>query len=204
MKFIWLLMVLCCWMGIIKAQQPKLPLPVLGKNDTIKEALTVLDGAYAPWVLARDAEIKDTRDFASPGARTNYYRLKYNVLKVAPYAVFAGNRYRQLERDIATTADKHKQKEMVKTCEKEIKDLFNHEIKDMTITQGELLIKLVNRESGNTSYELVKELKGGINAFMFQSLARLFGHDLKETYDPQEEHDIEGILNNAGYKYHRN
>lgn len=191
-------------MGIIKAQKPRLALPVLGKNDTIKVPLTILDGAYAPWVLAPEAEVREKRTFASPAARTDYFRLKYNVLKVAPYAVFAGNRYRQLERDVATTADKRKQKEMVKACEKEIKDLFNREIKDMSITQGEILIKLINRETGDTSYGLVKELKGGLNAFMFQSLARLFGHDLKETYNPQQERDIEGILDNAGYKYHRN
>jgi hypothetical protein len=203
MKFIGYLLVFCLCLGTASAQDIKPRMPKLGKNDTIRVASAIVDNEYIPWILAPETYIRDGRVFKTQDDRMNYYRLRYNVLKVEPYAVFAGNRYRQLERDLATTADKKKQKEMVKTCEKEIKDLFNREIKNMTITQGELLIKLVNRESGDTGFGMVKELKGGLNAFMFQSLARLFGHNLKETYDPQEENDMETILNSAGYKYHR-
>jgi hypothetical protein len=204
MKLIGFILVFCCFLGVANAQIMQLPHPKLGKNDTIRVALTPLDGELVPWLLIPEVQIYDYRVFKDAKARTDFNILRYNVLKVAPYAMFAGNRYRQLERDLATTDNKQKQKEMVKACEKEIKELFDHEIKNMTITQGEILIKLVNRETGDTSFELVKQLKGGINAFMFQSLARLFGHNLKETYDPQEEHDIESILNTAGYRYHRN
>lgn len=206
MKFIGYLLVFC-FVGVVTAHAQDAPLPhkpKLGKNDTIPVASAILDNEYVPWIMTPDTQIRDVRTFSSNQARMDYYRLRYNVLKVEPYAIYAGNRYRQLERDLATTADKGKQKEMVKTCEKEIKDLFNHEVKNMSITQGEILIKLVNRETGDTSFELVKELKGGINAFMFQSLARLFGHNLKQTYDLREENDIESILNSAGYQYHRN
>jgi hypothetical protein len=204
MKLIGVLLTFCCYLGISNAQEIKPRKPILGKNDTIRVASAVLDNEYVPWILGPETFIRDARVFKTDEDRNNYLRLRYNVLKVAPYALYAGNRYRQLERDIATTADKSKQKEMVKVCEKEIKDLFNHEIKNMSITQGEILIKLVNRETGDTSYDLVKQLKGGLNAFMFQSVARIFGHNLKETYDPQEESDIEAILTSAGYQYHRN
>ncbi len=204
MKFIGLLGVFTCLSVCVLAQSLRPPMPKLGKNDTIHVAVTELDGEMVPWLLLKGVDIYDHRVFTTTEGRNNYLRLKYNVLKVAPYAVFAGNRYRQLERDLATTNDKAKQKEMVKACEKQIKDLFNNKIKEMTITQGEILIKLVNRETGNTSYELAKELKGGLNAFMYQTAARLFGHNLKETYDPQEEYEIENILDKAGYKYHRN
>jgi hypothetical protein len=117
---------------------------------------------------------------------------------------FASTRYQQLQRDLATTGDKSKQKEMIKACEAQIKDLFNRELKNLTVTQGEILIKLVNRETGNTSYEMLKEMKGGLNAFMFQSIARVFGHNLKETYDPEQERDIESILQQAGYISYNN
>jgi hypothetical protein len=120
-------------------------------------------------------------------------------MKVLPYAQFAGKRYRQLQRDLALTADKKQQKALMKACETEIKDIFNKQIKDLTITQGEVLIKLINRETGNTSYAMVKELKGGFNAFVIQSVAKIFGHDLKETYDREEQRDIESILQTAGY-----
>ena len=206
MKIFTLLLVLCLGLTFAMAQTPKtkLPMPKLGPNDTIRVGMTELDGEVVPWILGGETVVRSSRTFASQVDRENYLRLRYNVLRVEPYAIFARNRYKQLERDLATTADKKKQKEMVKACEKEIKDLFNREIKNMTITQGELLIKLVNRETGNTSFEMVKELKGGINAFMFQSIARIFGHNLKETYDPAQERDIEAILNSAGYTYHYN
>jgi hypothetical protein len=204
MKFIGYFLVFCCFLAIAHAQEVTPRKPKLGKNDTIRVSSAIIDGEYVPWIMTKETYIRDGRVFKTPQDRLDFFRLRYNVLKVEPYAIFAGNRYRQLERDLATTADKKLQKEMVKTCEKEIKDLFSREIKNMSITQGEILIKLVNRETGDTSFELVKELKGGINAFMFQSLARIFGHNLKQTYDPLEEHDIEAILNSAGYQYHRN
>ena len=69
----------------------------------------------------------------------------------------------------------------------------------MTISQGEILIKLIDRETGNSSYGLVKDIQGGIPAFFMQSLARLFGHNLKAEYDPEEERDIETIISTAGY-----
>ena len=93
---------------------------------------------------------------------------------------------------------------MVDTCETQIKDLFKKEVENLTISQGEILIKLIDRQTGNTSYEMVKELKGGLKAFMLQSVARIFGHNLKEQYDPNEERDMEAILREAGYYSYQN
>jgi hypothetical protein len=204
MKFIGLLLLLCCLMGTAKAQTQSATPVILGKNDTIKTYLTIDSGKMIPWIVLADVRINDTRIFKSQADLDKYRRLRYNVMKVLPYVRFAGQRYRQLQRDLALTGDKHKQKELISTCESEIKGLFNKEIKDLTISQGEVLIKLIDRETGNTSYAMVKELKGGFKAFLFQSAARIFGHDLKETYDPDEQKDIEAILNQAGYVSSKN
>lgn len=203
MKFIGLILLFCCVLGTLKAQ-PTNPAPkpaplALGKNDTIRTYLTIDSGQLIPWIVIPDVKIIDTRIFKSQADLDQYRRLRYNILKVLPYARFAGERYRKLQRDLALTGDKHKQKELVNTCETEIKDLFNKEIKDLTISQGEILIKLIDRETGYTSYAMVKDLKGGFKAFVLQSVARIFGHDLKETYDPDEQKDIEAILLQAGY-----
>ena len=199
MKFIGLLLLFCCLMGSVEAQtQPVAPI-ILGKNDTIRTYLTLDSGKLIPWIVLADVKITDTRIFKSQADQDNYRRLRYNVMKVLPYARFAGQRYRQLQRDLALTGDRHKQKQLINTCESEIKGLFNKEIKDLTISQGEVLIKLIDRETGNTSYAMVRELKGGFKAFLLQSAARIFGHDLKETYDPDEQKDIEAILLQAGY-----
>jgi len=200
MKIIAFMLVFCCMWGGLKAQDEKPAPPViLGKNDTVKTYMTKLDGELVPWIVIPEVRIVDTRIFASTQDRAKFYRLRYNVMKVLPYAHFAGQRYRQLQRDLAMTGDRKKQKELMKACEGEIKAIFNKEIKDLTITQGEVLIKLINRETGNTSFAMVKELKGGFNAFVFQSVARIFGHDLKETYDREEQRDIEAILQATGY-----
>jgi hypothetical protein len=200
------LLVFCCLAGVLKAQpaQPAKPDPKpaplqLGKNDTIQVYLTIDSGKLMPWIVTPDVVITDSRIFKSQADRDAYRRLRYNVLKVLPYASFAGKRYRKLQRDLAVTADKGQQKVLINQCETEIKDLFNKQIKDLSISQGDILIKLIDRETGNTSYDMVKDMKGGFKAFVYQSVARLFGHDLKDTYDPDEQKDIEAILLQAGY-----
>lgn len=157
---------------------------------------TVVNGERIPWILLREVVITDYRIFKTPADRARYNRLKYNVLKVLPYAKFAEDRYDKLQRDLAVTPKKKDQKKLIKDCEKEIKAMFNREIKNMSVSQGEILIKLINRQTGNSSYELVKELRGGVSAFFYQSVAKIFGHNLKNTYDPDEDREIETIIRN--------
>ena len=199
MKFIGFLLLFCSSVVLVKAQDKLPTIPEAGKNDTIRTYATVLDNEVVPMIVTPEIKIVDVRIFKSEADREAYRRLKYNIYKVLPYAKFAAARYQQLQRDLATTSDKKRQKRMIDTCENQIKDLFKREVENLTISQGEILIKLIDRQTGNTSYEMVKDLKGGLKAFMFQSLARLFGHNLKETYDPNEERDMEAILQQAGY-----
>ena len=147
-----------------------------------------------PWILLPELEIRVVRTFRTPEDRAKYLRLRYNVMKVLPYARFAQNRYDQLHRELAITSDRRTQKKLVKECEKEIKEMFNREVKNMSITQGQILIKLIDRQTGNSSYELVRELRGGVTAFFYQSVAKVFGHNLKSKYDPDEDVQIENII----------
>jgi len=165
---------------------------------------TLVDGIRVPWVLIPEVEVTRKRVFRSPEDMARYLRLRYNVLKVLPYAKYAQRRYEQLYRDLALTGNKREQKRLVKACEKEIKDMFNKEVKNLTISQGEILIKLIDRQTGNSSYEVVKELRGGITAFFYQSVARVFGHNLKNTYNAEEDFEIENIirsLERPSYRY---
>lgn len=203
MKFIGLILLCCCLSCAVLAQNKTVPSPAVGKNDTIKTYSIEYEGERIPWIVAPEVDIVDMRIFRTQADRDAYRRLKYNVYKVIPYAHFAGERYRQLERDLAMTGDKKKQKALVKACETQIKDMFKREIENLTVTQGEILIKLIDRETNNTTFDLVKELKGGFNAFLLQSAARIFGHNLKKEYDRDEERDIEYILQQAGYDSYR-
>jgi hypothetical protein len=199
MKLFGLLVVFCFLAGKVNAQSGRPPLPVLGKNDTIKTYVTLLDGEMVPWVVTNEVVIRAGRIFKTDADRKAFNLLRYNVSKVIPYAHFAGDRYRKLQRDLALTGDKDKQKQLVDACNHEIKDMFNREIKNLTISQGEILIKLINRETDVTTYAVVKELKGSFTAFSMQMLAGIFGHNLKETYDRDEQRDIEAILQEFNY-----
>ncbi|KIA91712.1 hypothetical protein OC25_20370 [Pedobacter kyungheensis] len=184
----------------LQAQEPAAPVfPKLGKSDTIRVASTNDNGIMIPWMQLQDVTIFAPRIWKSPAEQAAYNRLRYNVLKVMPYALFAKRRYEQLEQDLAKTAEKKEQKQLVKQCDKEIKDMFNREIKELTITQGQILTKLIDREVGRTTYDIVKQTKGGFAAFSYQIVARVVGHNLKSTYDPTEDRDIESIIRTSGF-----
>jgi len=72
----------------------------------------------------------------------------------------------------------------MKKAEKELEAQFGDEIKDLSFSQGKILIKLIYRETGNSTFDIVKELRGGFTAFVWQTLARIFGYDLKTDYEP--------------------
>jgi hypothetical protein len=184
----------------LKAQENSDPVfPKLGKADTIRVASTNDNGTMIPWMQLDDVLINAPHIFKSPAERAAYNRLRYNVLKVMPYALFAKRRYEQLERDLVTAPEKKQQKELVKQCDREIKDMFNREIKDLTITQGQILTKLIDREVGRTTYDIVKQTKGGFAAFSYQIIARVVGHNLKSTYNINEDRDIESIIRTSGF-----
>lgn len=175
---------------------------IKGVKDTIVVALTNIDDELIPWVGLPEVIVTDTRIFRSPAERAKFNRLRYNVLKVLPYARFARMRYHKLQAELANAHSKKEQRMLTRAFETEIKQMFNKEIKNLTITQGGILIKLIDRETGSSSYDLVKEMKGGINAFFYQSIARVFGNNLKNHYDPQEDRDIESIIqSNTGFYY---
>jgi hypothetical protein len=185
----------------VKAQQSNTAViwPEKGKNDTIKVAATNDNGYMIPWIGLQEVVIWGKHTWKSPQEQAAYNRLRYNVLKVMPYALYAKRRYEKLERDLATVADKKTQKKLVKECDSEIKNMFNTEIKELTITQGQILTKLIDREVGRTTYDIVKQTKGGFAAFSYQLIARVVGHNLKTTYSVTEDRDIESIIFNSGY-----
>lgn len=113
-------------------------------------------------------------------------RTKYNVKKVYPYAILAAAKLKEYNR-IMEKMDEKTRKAYLKVVERQLKDEFEEPLKNLSMTQGKILLKLIDRETGNTSYTLVKDLRGDFQAFMWQSLARLFGSNMKDEYDPTGE-----------------
>lgn len=113
-------------------------------------------------------------------------RTKYNVKKVYPYAILAAAKLKEYN-TIMEKMDEKTRKAYLKVVEKQLKAEFEEPLKNLSMTQGKILLKLIDRETGNTSYTLVKDLRGDFQAFMWQSLARLFGSNMKDEYDPTGE-----------------
>jgi hypothetical protein len=116
-----------------------------------------------------------------------YRRLIYNVKKVYPYAKLAGEKYGEILITLNAIESGKKQREYIKQVEEDLLKQYEEELKNLTITQGRILIKLIDRETSSTSYEVVKELRGSVQAAFWQAIARLFGSSLKTEFDPEGE-----------------
>ncbi len=125
--------------------------------------------------------------FATKKKYAEWTRLKYNVKKAYPYAILASARLKEYEKVLATIPSEDGKQAYMKVAEKKLQKEFGPELKNLSINQGRILIKLIDRETGNTSYDLVKQLRGNFSAFMWQGLASLFGSSLKTEYDPEGE-----------------
>jgi hypothetical protein len=132
------------------------------------------------WVYA-DYPYKNKKQYEA------WSKTKYNVKKVYPYAILAAAKLKEYNAVLEKIPNEKLRKAYMKTVEKELKAEFEEPLKNLSMNQGKILLKLIDRETGNTSYELVKDLRGGFQAFMWQSVARLFGSNMKSEYDPTGE-----------------
>jgi len=124
-------------------------------------------------------------------------RLARNVKKVYPYAKLAGAKMKEYDSILANVTSEFDRHMLMRQAEKEITDQYTEELKNLTITQGLILVRLIDRETGNTTYQVVQELRGKVRAFFYQGFARLWGYNLKEEYDPHnnpEDDEIETIM----------
>jgi hypothetical protein len=166
-----------------------------GAFSQVELPAIIVNGDTLPVADLRGVSIVSNRVFRSYGDALKYYMLERDVEVAYPYALLAGATFRQCEETLKTMSDESEKKHYVKTVEKQLMKQYSDELKGLTVNQGKILIKLIDRETGNSSYEMVKELKGSFSAFMWQTVARLFGDNLKSTYDPDEEdRDIENII----------
>lgn len=155
----------------------------------------VVNGDTIPVVQLPSLDHVAKRTWKSRREQRKYSRLKRKVKKVYPYAHLAGQKLDQYGAQMDTITSPREKKKFYKKIEQELRAEYEGELKKLTISEGRILIKLIDRETGDSSYALVKDLRGKFSAFFWQSLARLFGHNLKSKYDPTgEDKEIEFIV----------
>lgn len=122
-------------------------------------------------------------------------RLMKNIKIVYPYARLAGIKLAEYEEVLSQAPDDQARRKIMKKLEEELEAEYGHELRDLTVTQGKILLKLIDRETGESSYNLVTEFRGEFRAVFYQAFARLFGLNMKLKYDPEgEDRDIEYIV----------
>ncbi|TLX74956.1 DUF4294 domain-containing protein [Labilibacter sediminis] len=176
------------------------PLFACAQVDTVKTGVSYLDkklieGDTLPHVVLKEVQIIPPWTFKNKRQYRRYSKLVINVKKTLPYARLAQKRINEISVSLDTIKGEKNRKKFVKQKEKELFNEFEQPLKKLTFSQGRMLIKLIDRETGDTSYELIKELKGGFSAFMWQSVARIFGSNLKSEFDSEgDDAMIEHII----------
>lgn len=138
--------------------------------------------------------------FDSKEDRIKYLILKRKTIKVYPYAKLAAERLTTLNERLATLETKRAKRRYAKLIQKYIEDEFSAELKKLTRTEGQILIKLIHRQTGKTTFDLIKQLRSGWRAFWFNTTASMFDISLKREFDPlnvKEDFLIEDILERA-------
>lgn len=179
---------LICIIPLLSAQNNE-------KNNSGVTRVEIRGTDTIPLIELPEIRVYNQQDYEYLYLKRRYRRLIRNVKRVYPYAKVAGTELKELDSHLSKLNSEKEKKAYVDRAEEEIMDQFEKEVKRLTITQGIILVKLIDRETGRTSYNVIKELKGGITAFFWQGIARIFGNNLKAEYDPiDKDRIIEDIV----------
>ena len=135
--------------------------------------------------------------FKDKTERKQYYILKRRVLKVYPYALLAKGKLTRIQLGLDTIPKRRHKKRYTREVAKWVKEEYADRLKNLTMSEGKILVKLIYRETNTTSYEIVKSYRGRFNAFFWQTMAKFWNNNLKTAYDPvniREDMLIEHIL----------
>ena len=177
-----------------------------GTNDTIRVSAWVTpEGDTIPWCYQLPVVVQTKMNPKWKKYWAEWTRLRNAVYVTYPYAKAAGQTIRAINLQLSTVTNKDERKRIIHSKEKELRQQFGDKITQLSIYQGKVLMKLINRETGNNCYEIIQEYKGGFNAAFWQSIAFIFGSSLKQSYDPSnQDKAIETIVKDVErmYGYH--
>jgi hypothetical protein len=164
------------------------------EEDMIIVGGTINDGDTIPVVQLKEVIVLSWTSLSSREAR-KLTRLMKNVKKAYPYARLAGIKLEEYRDILVAAPDDKARRKIMKQVEDELEAEYGKELRELTVTQGKILLKLVDRETGSASYDLVADLRGEFRAVFYQAFARIFGLNMKLRYDPEgEDREIEYIV----------
>ena len=137
------------------------------------------------------------KEFKTKEEKKAYLKLVRNVKKVMPYAKLAAFRMQMMDDNLNQLTSKRAKTKYIKATEDAIKDEFISKLKKLTLSQGKLLIKLIHRETGNTTYEILKKYRGSASTLFYGMWAKMYSANIDTKYDPIEDFQIEYIIKNS-------
>ena len=155
----------------------------IGLHDTIQTQAIVYDGDTMELKTLEFVFVYAKLSAAQAKANAQYNRLRNAVYVTYPYARRAGAVMNDINAKLTAVKEKEDRKKYIKTREKELKKEFSDPLTNLSVYQGKVLMKLINRETGNNCYEIIKEYKGGVTARLYQTVAFFFDSNLKQSYD---------------------
>lgn len=170
-----------------------------GPNDTIITSAIYMRGQWNEWMSYKEMEmvwISKMSDKKLARYIEEWTRLRNAVYVTYPYARTAGSLMNDINNKLKDIKSKKDRKSYIKSREKELKDQFADPLSNLSVYQGKILMKLINRQTGNNCYEIVKEYRGGVTARFYQTVAFFFGSSLKQEWDINDKVDkqIENIV----------
>lgn len=157
------------------------------KFDTIQVAAVIYNGDTIEAKTLIDYLHRSKMTAAQVAARAEWTRLRNAIYVTFPYAKRAGLVMNDVNAHLANVTDKAARKKYIKSREKDLRKEFAEPLTNLSIYQGKVLMKLINRETGNNCYEIIKEFKGGLVARLYQTVAFFFTTNLKQGYDKEGE-----------------
>lgn len=151
--------------------------------DSIMKA-QILSGDTIPHIDLDEVAIRPERVFKNRRSARRYWRLVYNLKKVIPYSKIIAKTVDKVDQGLSQLETDKERREYIKNVEDSLWDGYEKDMRQMTITQGRLLFKLVDRETSGTTYYWIEHYRGKVSAFFWQGIARLFSSNLKAEYDP--------------------
>lgn len=166
-----------------------------GRYDTLQTNAVVIEGDTVEAKTLYNFAIYTRIAYANAEMRAKMTRLRNAIIVTYPYAMRSGAILNDMNAKLANVSDKSDRKDYIKSREKELKKEFTDPLSNLSVYQGKVLMKLINRQTGNSCYDIIKEYKGGLTARFYQTVAFFFSSNLKQSYDAYgEDHEIEMIL----------
>ncbi|HET7002336.1 MAG TPA: DUF4294 domain-containing protein [Puia sp.] len=173
-----------------------------GKNDTIWSQVIIYDGDTIPAKTLTVVFVDKAMTRAMHRRMEALTRLRNAVYVTYPYARKAGMILNDMNTQLAKMNSESQRKDYIKGKEKELKKEFTDPLEKLSVYQGQILMKLINRQTGNNCYDIIKEYRGGFSARLWQTVAFFFGSSLKQSYDAQgDDHNIEVIVQEVERMY---